>query len=91
MAKAALNMMTRTAAADYAQDRIYMNSVDTGWITNENPYPVKMRIEADQGFYTPLDLIDGMARLYDPIIQGIESRDTPLHGHFLKDYAPYPW
>ena len=91
MAKAALNMMTRTAAADYAQAHIYMNSVDTGWITNENPYPVKLRMEAKRGFYPPLDVIDGMARLYDPIVQGIENSNIPLYGHFLKDYAPYPW
>jgi NAD(P)-dependent dehydrogenase (short-subunit alcohol dehydrogenase family) len=31
MCKAALNMMTRTSAQDYAEDKIYMNSVDTGW------------------------------------------------------------
>ncbi|HBB33642.1 MAG TPA: short-chain dehydrogenase, partial [Cyanobacteria bacterium UBA9273] len=91
MAKAALNMMTRTSAADYAQDYIFMNSVDTGWITNENPYPKKMRVQAQQDFYTPLDAIDGMARIYDPIVQGIEKSEPPLYGHFLKDYAPYPW
>lgn len=91
MAKAALNMMTRTSAADYAQDRIFMNSVDTGWITNENPYPKKMRVQTEQNFYTPLDVIDGMARIYDPIVQGIENPDIPIYGHFLKDYAPYPW
>ena len=91
MAKAALNMMTRTSAADYAQDGIYMNSVDTGWITDENPYPKKARLQAENGFYTPLDVMDGMARLYDPIAQGIITPETPLYGHFLKDYAPYPW
>lgn len=91
MAKAALNMITRTAATDYAQDNIFMNSVDTGWITNENPYPKKMHLQHDRGFYTPLDAIDGMARIYDPIVQGIEQAETPLYGYFLKDYIPYPW
>ncbi|PZV07121.1 MAG: short-chain dehydrogenase [Leptolyngbya sp.] len=91
MAKAALNMMTRTAAEDYAQDNIFMNSVDTGWITDENPYPKKMRLQHDLGFYTPLDVIDGMARIYDPIVQGIEQFETPPYGYFLKDYIPYPW
>ncbi|MBD2124627.1 SDR family NAD(P)-dependent oxidoreductase [Trichocoleus sp. FACHB-262] len=91
MAKAALNMMTRTAAADYAQDNIFMNSVDTGWITDENPYPKKMHLQHDRGFYTPLDPIDGMARIYDPIVQGIEQTETPFYGYFLKDYIPYPW
>lgn len=91
MAKAALNMMTRTAAADYAEDNIFMNSVDTGWITDENPYPKKTHLQHDRGFYTPLDAIDGMARIYDPIVQGIEQTETPLYGYFLKDYIPYPW
>nr|MBA3671144.1 SDR family oxidoreductase [Gemmatimonadaceae bacterium] len=36
MAKAALNMMTRTSAADYHHDGIHMNSVDTGWVTDED-------------------------------------------------------
>ncbi|QIR38668.1 SDR family oxidoreductase [Tolypothrix sp. PCC 7910] len=91
MAKAALNMMTRTSAADYARDRIFMNSVDTGWITNENPHPKKTHLQQTRGFHTPLDVIDGMARIYDPIVQGIENSAEPLYGHFLKDYAPYPW
>ena len=34
MAKAALNMMTRTSAADYAESKIYMTAVDTGWIND---------------------------------------------------------
>ena len=91
MAKAALNMMTRTAAADYAQDGIYMNSVDTGWITDENPHAKKTYLQEEKGFYTPLDIIDGMARIYDPIAQGINLPDEPLYGHFLKDYAPHAW
>jgi NAD(P)-dependent dehydrogenase (short-subunit alcohol dehydrogenase family) len=91
MAKAALNMMTRTSAADYAADGIYMNSVDTGWITDENPYPKKTLLHEQYGFTTPLDIIDGMARIYDPIVQGIENQAEPFYGHFLKDYVPHPW
>jgi NAD(P)-dependent dehydrogenase (short-subunit alcohol dehydrogenase family) len=91
MAKAALNMLTRTSAADYAEDNIFMNSVDTGWITNENPYPKSQRMEKEQNFYPPLDAIDGMSRIYDPIVTGINLSQTPLFGHFLKDYFPYPW
>ena len=30
-------MMTRTAATDYFNDGIHMNSVDTGWVTDEDP------------------------------------------------------
>ncbi len=91
MAKAGLNMLTRTSAADYALDRIYMNSVDTGWVTDENPYPKKTNLQTHRGFYTPLDAIDGMARIYDPIVRGIVDSSEPFFGHFLKDYAPYPW
>ncbi|WP_212004071.1 SDR family NAD(P)-dependent oxidoreductase [Chitinophaga sp. HK235] len=91
MAKAALNMMTRTAAQDYALDSIFMNSVDTGWITQENPHPKKERLYAEEGFVPPLDETDGMARIYDPIVSGLASEDIPLFGHFLKDYQPYAW
>jgi NAD(P)-dependent dehydrogenase (short-subunit alcohol dehydrogenase family) len=90
MAKAALNMLTRTSAQDYANNQLFMNSVDTGWITEENPHPKKKR-KKQHGFVTPLDEIDGMARIYDPIVQGLEKPETPLFGHFLKDYQPYPW
>ena len=37
MAKAALNMMTRTSALDFVKDGIHMNAVDTGWVTDEDP------------------------------------------------------
>ena len=37
MAKAALNMMTRTSAPDFVKDGIHMNAVDTGWVTDEDP------------------------------------------------------
>jgi len=90
MAKAALNMLTRTAAADYAADGIYMTSVDTGWITDEKPHPAAERARED-GFYTPLDCVDGMARVYDPIARGVNEPGEPFSGVFLKDYAPYPW
>lgn len=91
MAKAALNMMTRTSAADYAEAGIFMNSVDTGWVTDENPHPKHRRIREEQGFFAPLDVVDGMARVYDPVARGVTEPETPLFGHFLKDYAPYPW
>ena len=91
MAKAASNMMTRTSASDYVQDSIYMNSVDTGWITDENRYPKKKYLQENQGFYTPLDVIDGVARIYDPIVQGIENINEPVYGQFLKDYFPHSW
>jgi len=91
MAKAALNMMTRTSAQDYRQDGIYMTSVDTGWITDENPYDAKMGIRERHGFFTPLDVVDGAARVYDPVARGINDEAEPDFGVFLKDYAPYEW
>ncbi len=89
MSKAALNMLTRTSAHELLQrDGILMTSVDTGWITDERPHPTKMRL-AQEGFHAPLDLVDGAARVYDPIVRGEAGED--LHGCFLKDYEPAPW
>jgi len=91
MAKAALNMMTHTSGEDYAKDGIYMNSVDTGWVTDENPTPKRLRKQEDRGFFAPLDIIDGMARIYHPIADGINKEEEPLWGKFLKDYAVCRW
>ena len=88
MAKAALNMLTRTSAKELLSDGILMTSVDTGWITDERPHPMRMRL-ADGGFHAPLDLVDGAARVYDPIVRGEAGED--LYGCFLKDYEPAPW
>lgn len=88
MAKAALNMLTRTSAAEMLSDGILMTAVDTGWITDERPHPTKMRL-ADEGFHAPLDLVDGAARVYDPIVQGELGHD--LYGCLLKDYRRADW
>lgn len=91
MAKAALNMMTRTSGEDYARDGIYMNSVDTGWVTDENPVPKRTKIQETEGFFAPLDIVDGMARIYHPIAYGVTRADEPVFGKFLKDFVPCPW
>nr|WP_198684039.1 SDR family NAD(P)-dependent oxidoreductase [Brachybacterium sp. YJGR34] len=89
MAKAALNMLTRTSAGEaFETDRILMTAVDTGWITDERPHQEKLRIAAE-GWHAPLDLVDGAARVYDPIVRGEAGED--LYGCFVKDYAPSPW
>ncbi|GGN23725.1 SDR family oxidoreductase [Streptomyces fuscichromogenes] len=88
MAKAALNMLTRTSAAELAEQGVHMCAVDTGWVTDENPAPKKARM-AGAGFRTPLDIVDGAARVYDPIVRG-EAGD-PVSGVFLKDYREAEW
>ena len=90
MAKAALNMMTRTSAADYVEHGIHMNSVDTGWVTDEDP-----AVKADEkremhGFTPPLDIVDGAARICDPVFDGLNT-GRHVWGQFLKDYASTDW
>jgi NAD(P)-dependent dehydrogenase (short-subunit alcohol dehydrogenase family) len=89
MAKAALNMMTRTSAPDFVKDGIHMNAIDTGWVTDEDP-AVHAARKAELGFSPPLDIIDGAARIVDPIFVGRHT-GTHVWGQFLKDYKPAPW
>jgi NAD(P)-dependent dehydrogenase (short-subunit alcohol dehydrogenase family) len=90
MAKAALNMMTRTSAAEYHADGIHMNSVDTGWVSDEDPVDIAARKTAEHRFHPPLDIVDGAARIVDPIISGCAS-GVHVYGQFLKDYQPADW
>jgi NAD(P)-dependent dehydrogenase (short-subunit alcohol dehydrogenase family) len=90
MAKAALNMLTHTSASGLAKHGIYMNAVDTGWVTDEDPAELSKHKEEVHDFQPPLDIVDGAARVMDPLLDGI---NTGKHwcGKFLKDYFPIDW
>ena len=94
MAKSALNMMTATSSKDLASEGIYTNSVDTGWINDENPLEKASRLAKEQGFQTPIDEEDAAARVLAPVFEGYaESPETwpPVFGKFLKDYRETLW
>jgi NAD(P)-dependent dehydrogenase (short-subunit alcohol dehydrogenase family) len=90
MAKAALNMMTHTSAEDLAKDGIYMNAVDTGWVTDEDPAELSRFKQEVHDFQPPLDIVDGAARVCDPFFDGILT-NKHWCGKFLKDYFPIDW
>ncbi|MDP2653079.1 MAG: SDR family oxidoreductase [Candidatus Omnitrophota bacterium] len=90
MAKAALNMLTHTSASDLADYGIFMNSVDTGWVTDEDPAALSARKQEVHDFQPPLDIVDGAARVCDPFFSGILTGEH-WSGRFLKDYFPISW
>ncbi|SEU36634.1 SDR family NAD(P)-dependent oxidoreductase [Stigmatella erecta] len=90
MAKAALNMMTLTSAGDYARDGIFMNAVDTGWVTDEDPILHAQRKQEEFDFHPPLDIVDGAARVVDPVFMAVNSGHGAW-GNFFKDYRHTAW
>lgn len=90
MAKAALNMLTHTSASELAKHGIFMNAVDTGWVTDEDPIQLAKFKQEHHDFQPPLDIVDGAARVLDPIFSGINN-GKHLYGKFLKDYQEIDW
>ena len=90
LAKAALNMLVRTSAPDLRRDGIFLNAVDTGWVTDEDPAHLAARKAEEHAFSPPLDIVDGAARIVAPIIEGFQTGKHQA-GHFYKDYRPAPW
>ena len=90
MAKAALNMMTHTSASEFGKDGVFMNAVDTGWVTDEDPVQLSQKKVEEHDFQPPLDIVDGAARVLDPLIDGINT-GKHWNGQFLKDYMPISW
>ena len=107
MAKAALNMMTKTSAAQLAESYVYMTSVDTGWVNDEKPNHLAVDHAVRHNFQTPIDEIDAAARILDPIFVGITIASNGSHkeygansnkmakgkdyGKFFKDYRESEW
>jgi NAD(P)-dependent dehydrogenase (short-subunit alcohol dehydrogenase family) len=92
MAKAALNMLTRTAGLEYQMDGIYMTAADTGWVTDKRPFRQAAHEAETKGFAPPLDCKDGAARVYHPILEGIiDEEKKPFLAVFLKDFKVHPW
>lgn len=93
MAKAAMNMMTKTSAQDYVLEDIYMTSVDTGWLSIEAPVPTAVKLVERNNFQTPIDEVDGASRVLDPVFTGMQCQDPKdrLWGCFLKDYFETEW
>jgi NAD(P)-dependent dehydrogenase (short-subunit alcohol dehydrogenase family) len=90
MAKAALGMMTLTSAQDYARSELYMNAVDTGWVTDEDPAAHAERKQRELDFQPPLDIVDGAARVVDPVFTAVSTGER-FWGNFFKDYRSAPW
>ena len=95
MAKAALNMFTRTCGKYLKNIGIYMTCVDTGWVSYMDEMNKLVDENEKENFgneftNVPLDELDGAMRVLHPIIEGIQNKNY-LYGILLKDYAKSVW
>lgn len=88
MTKAALNMMTLTSAREFADDSVFMTSVDVGWISTGAKESLRKK-QFEKGYIPPLDSVDGACRIFDPIVQGIKGKS--IFGVLLKNYKVSQW
>jgi NAD(P)-dependent dehydrogenase (short-subunit alcohol dehydrogenase family) len=91
MAKAALNMLTRTIAHTFAQRHIYVNSVDPGWVSDQRPYNEAVAAMTRGGVVPPLDYRDGAARVIHPIVLATSDSLHAFHGKLLRNYRVASW
>ena len=89
MAKAALNQMTRTCASEYAQQSIFMNAVDSGWVSFQQPYP-DVEAMKHQGVKLRLDATDSAARICDPICMG-STEQKYFQSKLFRNYREISW
>ncbi len=85
MAKAALNMMTKTLAKEYRKSNISIYSIDPGWVSNQ--FPTEW---ASSSRTLPLDYEDAAARVTQPIFEWKDIEKPPT-GIFIKDYETTEW
>ena len=95
MAKAALNMFTRTCGSYLKDIAIYMTCVDTGWVSPMNEMNSLLDKDKKNSYENefvnvPLDELDGAMRVLHPIIEGNKNKNY-LFGILLKDFVKSPW
>ena len=96
MAKASLNMMTRTCGKYYKKFGIYMTCVDTGWVSPMNPISKIFQGEEEKKDFEneycniPLDELDGAMRVIHPVIEGVKNKNY-MFGCLLRNYRRNDW
>lgn len=90
MAKAALNMLTKTSAPELATFGVYCIAVDPGWVSMMRPGDPNVASRP----LPPLSETDGAARVVAPILDGVEALNkgqSPLYGVLLRNFTVVPW